>query len=80
VYHLLSLKAFKLYLCVTLQCLWCHIQFQTSYESMCNLINNFLHNLAQDQWDVTQRDEVNLLILYVSFQHALKSFEVELSN
>jgi hypothetical protein len=51
-----------------------NIQFQTSYESMCSLINTFLQNLAQDQWDATQRDEVNLLILYVSSKHALKSF------
>ncbi len=57
-----------------------NIQFQTSYGSMCNLINNFLHNLTQDQWDATQCDEINLLILHVSSQHALKSFEIELFN
>ncbi len=53
-------------------------QFQTSYESMCDLISNILHNLAHYQQDATQCDKVNMLILYVSYQHALKSFEVEL--
>jgi len=57
-----------------------NIQFQTSYESMCSLTNDFLHNLTQDQWDATQCDEVNLLILFVLSQHALKFFEVELSK
>ncbi len=57
-----------------------NIQFQTSYECMCSLINNVSHNLAQDQWDATQHYEINLLTLYVSSQHALNFFEVELSN
>jgi hypothetical protein len=53
-------------------------QFQTSYESMCSLINNILHNLTWDQWDATQSNEIKLLISYVSYWHALKTFEVEL--
>ncbi len=57
-----------------------NIQFQTFYESMCSLINNVLQNLAQDQWDATQHNEITLLILYVSSQHALNFFEVEFSN
>ncbi len=51
---------------------------QTSYESMCDLISNILHNLTHYQRHATQCDKVNMLILYVSYQHALKSFEVEL--
>ncbi len=45
---------------------------------MCNLINNVLHNLVQNQQDVTQFDEVKILMFYVSYQHALTMFEVEL--
>jgi len=53
-------------------------QFQTSYESMCSFINNVLHNLTSHQQNATQSDEVNLLISYLSYRHALKFFEVEL--
>jgi hypothetical protein len=49
-------------------------QFQTSYDSMCNLISNILHNLAHYQRDATQCDKVNMLILYVSYQHAFEVF------
>jgi hypothetical protein len=49
-------------------------QFQTSYDSMCNLISNILHNLAHYQQDATQCDKVNMLILYVSYQHAFEIF------
>jgi hypothetical protein len=47
---------------------------------VCDLINNALHNLAQDQRDATQFDKVKKFMLYVSYQHALKMFEVELSK
>lgn len=53
-------------------------QLQTSYDSMGNLISNILHNLANYQQDATQCDKVNMLILYVSYYYALKSFEIEL--
>jgi hypothetical protein len=71
---------FSYYLCI----FPCNVdvvgQFQTSYESMCDLINNVLHNLIRDQWNATQFNEMNMLISYVSYRHALKTFEVELSK
>ncbi len=76
VYHVLW--SFFHFICV----LPCNVnvvgQFQTSYESICSLINNVLHNLIWDQWDATQFDEIKLLIFYVSYWHALKTFEVQL--
>jgi hypothetical protein len=71
-------KFFSFYLCV----FPCNVdvvgQFQTSYEYVCGLINNVLHNLTWDQQDVTQFDEMSMLIFYVSYRRALKTFEVEL--
>jgi len=42
------------------------------------LISNVLHNLAWNQWDATQSDEVKMLMSYVSYRHALMMFKVEL--
>ncbi len=47
---------------------------------MYDLISNVLHNLARNQQHVTQFDEVKMLMFYVSYQHALMMFEVELSK
>ncbi len=47
---------------------------------MCGLISNVLHNLVRNQQDVTQIDKIKMLMFYVSYQHALTTFEVELSK
>ncbi len=47
---------------------------------MHDLINNVLHDLAPDQQDVTQSNDVKMLMSYVSYQRALTMFEVELSK
>jgi hypothetical protein len=74
------MKYFSFYLCVS----HCNVdvmgQFQNSYEFVHNLISNVLHNLAQDQRVATHFNKVKMLISYVSYWHALKTFEVELFN
>jgi hypothetical protein len=73
-------KYFSFYLCVCP----CNVdvmgQFQKNYEFVHDLINNVLHNLVWDQQNATHSNEITMLISYVSYWHALKTFKVESFN